>query len=180
MGRKRVAVLIPAASLLLLSACVPDTDHNAADVRFAQQMVPHHQQALRMAHIVAGSKAGAEVERLAAEIEKDQGPEIGTMNGWLDDWHAKAGSTHGSLEHASGGGDEGMISREQMDDLDDAWGQAFDRLWLTLMIEHHEGAVTLAEREMRDGEYSEAIDLAHEIATGQAAEIDHMKEMLDD
>ncbi len=168
------------AVMLLLGACA-GSNHNDADIAFAQAMVPHHEQAIEMSRLVADADAGPEVQELAAQVEKAQGPEIKTLNRWLEDWGAAASSDHDgmSMEHGSGGG-EGMMSEEQMGDLDAASGTEFDRLWLTLMIEHHEGAITMAEREMRDGKYPKAIDLAEQIADGQAAEIDRMKELLDE
>lgn len=169
--RKLLAALVPIP--FLLGACGSGNGHNADDVTFARQMVPHHEQAVEMSRLVAGSDAGPAVTKLATQIEKAQGPEISTMNGWLNEWGAASTQT----EHAAGGG---MMSHEQMTELEQVSGAEFDRLWLTLMVEHHEGAVTMAEGEMRDGKNSEAIDLARKIASGQTAEIDHMKEMLDD
>lgn len=169
-------------AVVLLSACGSSSDHNDADVAFAQKMVPHHEQAIEMSRLVAGADAGPDVRELAAQIAKAQGPEIKTMKSWLKKWDAAASEDHGdmNMEHGSGSGDEGMMSKEQMADLDQATRAEFDRLWLTLMIEHHEGAITMAEREMRDGTNAEAIDLAKKIVDGQAAEIDRMKELLDE
>lgn len=163
------------ALTLLLGACSGDTDHNKTDVAFAQQMVPHHEQAIEMARMVDDADAGADVRMLAADIARAQGPEIRAMRGWLDDWDADSPQGHGGMKDM-----DGMMSGSTMKQLDTATGPTFDRLWLESMIEHHEGAVTMAEREMRNGEYSQAIDLAHDITRTQVREIDHMKELLDD
>jgi uncharacterized protein (DUF305 family) len=166
------------AALLLLTACSASSEHNDADVAFAQQMVPHHEQALMMTRMVGKTDVSPNVERLAVQIEKAQGPEIRTMNGWLKDWGTEAGAMDGGMDHGDMG--EGMMSRRQMADLRQADGPAFEHLWLTMMIEHHEGAITMAEKEIRDGKNAEAIDLARAIIAGQTKEIDRMKEMLDD
>jgi uncharacterized protein (DUF305 family) len=166
------------AAMILLASCASDSDHNEADVTFAQQMVPHHEQALMMTRMVDRTGASPEVERLAVQIDKAQGPEIRTMNSWLRDWGAEPDAMPGGMDHGDMG--EGMMSRRQMADLRQAHGPAFERMWLTMMIEHHEGAVTMAEREIRDGRNAEAIALARAIVAGQKKEIVRMKEMLDD
>jgi uncharacterized protein (DUF305 family) len=166
-----------AAMALLLRACAGDTDHNDADVTFAQQMVPHHEEAIEMARLAERAKdVGPDVRDLAEAIAGAQRPEIITMRGWLAEWDEH--DTHG--EHAAGGHGGGMTTDGRMYQLRTSSGATFDRLWLESMIEHHEGAVTMAEREMRDGEYSDAIDLAHDITRIQAREIDEMKELLHD
>ena len=168
-----------AVAALLMNACTSTTE-NDADITFAQQMVPHHEQAIEMGRLVAEADADPEVQDLAAQIEKAQGPEIETLNGWLEDWGVPSSQHEGmSMEHESGVGD-GMMSRAQMADLDRASGAEFDRLWLTLMIEHHQGAITMARREVRDGKNREAINLAQQIIDGQTAEIDRMKELIDE
>lgn len=166
------------AATILLSSCASDSDHNDADVGFAQQMVPHHEQALEMTQLVDDADASPEVVELAAQIEKAQGPEIKTMNGWLEDWGAEPDAMHEGMDHGDMG--EGMMSEAQMADLEKATGPEFDRIFLTLMIEHHEGAVTMAEREIRDGENTDAIDLAKAISSGQKKEIETMKRLLDE
>ncbi|TXL56553.1 DUF305 domain-containing protein [Aeromicrobium terrae] len=162
------------AAVLLLAGCGGDTDHNEADIDFAQQMVPHHEQALAMADLVDDAGASAEVRDLAAQVAKNQRPEIRTLKAWLDDWDPPDPPGHG-MAHMR---EDSMMSDFRMNQLAAATGTEFDRLWLKSMIQHHEGAVTMAEREMRDGENSEAIDLAHDITRTQVREIDLMKELL--
>jgi uncharacterized protein (DUF305 family) len=162
------------AAVLLLAGCGGDTDHNESDIDFAQQMVPHHEQALEMVGLVDDAGASDEVRDLAQQIAEAQRPEIRTLKTWLDEWDAPDPPGHGMV----GMREDSMMSDFRMNQLAAASGPTFDRLWLKSMIQHHEGAVTMAEREMRDGENSEAIDLAHDITRTQVREIDLMKEML--
>jgi len=67
-----------------------------------------------------------------------------------------------------------------MQGLADSSGAAFDRMWLTMMIEHHEGAISMAETELSDGESAEAKSLADDIIEGQQAEVTTMQGLLDD
>ncbi|MFI8187734.1 DUF305 domain-containing protein [Streptomyces sp. NPDC085946] len=155
--------------------------HNAQDVAFAQGMIPHHRQALEMARLAAGRASSAEVEELAARIEKAQDPEIRTMTGWLEAWgedvpEAASGTGHGG--HEAHAGMAGMMSEEDMAGLAKASGEAFDTMFLTLMVEHHEGAVEMAAEQRAEGRYGPAKELADDVVTAQTAEIREMKELL--
>ncbi|MFD7510644.1 DUF305 domain-containing protein [Streptomyces sp. NPDC059853] len=144
---------------------------NDADVAFAQGMIPHHEQALAMAGL-ARERADAEaVSTLAGEIERAQGPEIATLRSWLSEWGAEEGH-HGGHEMA------GMLSGEEMAELERASGPKFDAAFLRLMIVHHEGAVEMA-RELEDsGSHEPAREMARDIISSQSAEIDRMTELL--
>jgi len=74
----------------------------------------------------------------------------------------------------------GMMSEADMQGLANSSGAAFDRMWLTMMIEHHEGAISMAETELSDGESAEAKSLADDIIEGQQAEVTTMQGLLDD
>jgi len=93
--RKTLTAAIVAASLLTLAACGNEdgsdsaAGQNDADVAFAQQMIPHHQQAVEMAQLAETRAESPEVKDLAADIEAAQDPEIETMTGWLDSWGAR-------------------------------------------------------------------------------------------
>lgn len=171
---KRILAL--AATLALVAACGSSTDsagdHNDADVAFAQQMIPHHEQAVEMSQLAAKADTDPDVEALAEQIAGAQGPEISQMSGWLKQW---------SAPRDAGGGDmamDGMMSGSQMSDLGSLSGDAFATEWLTLMIQHHEGAVDMARTELADGQYGDAQRLARSIITDQQSEISQMKEML--
>jgi uncharacterized protein (DUF305 family) len=191
MTTTRTLLAAAAATLLMLTGCSGDgeetttkdgsgaaaTEHNDADVRFAQDMIPHHEQALEMAESAAAS---ADVRELAAAIAAAQGPEIETMTSWLEDWgeEVPSGTNHADMGH--GGMDEmpGMMDAEQMGALSGAMGADFDSTWLEMMIEHHGGAVEMAKVQQEDGQYAEAVALAERIEADQLAEIEVMRALL--
>ena len=150
----------------------------AGDVTFAQMMIPHHEQAVDMAD-VALSKQGvsAQVRQLATQIKGAQDPEIQVMRQWLQSWGATTPSTgmdHGSMGHTSG---EGMMSQADMDSLAKASGSAFDAKWVTMMIEHHEGAVTMAKQVLSTTQDDQVKALAEAIVTAQTREIATMESL---
>ncbi|MGW6735699.1 DUF305 domain-containing protein [Streptomyces sp. NPDC055013] len=159
--------------------------HNAQDVSFAQGMIPHHRQAVEMAGLAADRASSARVKDLAARIEKAQDPEIRTMSGWLKTWGedvpSAAPGTDG-MDHSGGhGGDSGMagmMDQKDMDRLAKSSGKAFDSLFLTMMVEHHEGAVEMAGAEKAKGRYAPATALADDVVTAQTAEIGEMNKLL--
>lgn len=154
---------------------------NTADVTFAQSMIPHHQQAVAMSKTVLSAGSDAAVKALAQRINDAQDPEITTMTGWLKTWGRPLRST-GSMDGMAGMSDsspmDGMMSDTEMKSLDAATGSALDALYVNLMIKHHQGAVRMAETEVKDGENLDAIDLAKKIITSQNAEISEMQALL--
>lgn len=158
------------------------TEHNAADTVFAQSMIPHHAQAVEMSGIVlAKEELPAAVRSLAERIKAAQAPEIEVMAGWLKDWNEPAPSSTGMSGHdmgGSGSGMTGMMSEDDLNKLKAAQGTAAARLYLTQMIAHHEGAVTMAKAETEDGSNPGAIKLSQGIAATQQAEIEEMRKLL--
>ena len=167
------AVLTAAVAALILSGC--SSGHNDADTSFAQGMIPHHEQAIAMSN-TAAKRGGPQVRALARQIKAAQGPEIREMSGWLDDWNEPV------MKHETGHpmdmGGNGMLDDAEMARLDKATGAAFDKLWLRGMIQHHEGAIAMAEDEMASGEFAKAVALARSIVKTQQAEIDQMQRLL--
>jgi uncharacterized protein (DUF305 family) len=161
-------------------------DYNAADVTFAQLMVPHHQQAVEMADLALASKAGASkaVQDLATRIKNAQDPEIQMMQGWMTMWGSPmtgnstmpmgSDQTSGTVDMAH----NGMMSDADITTLAAAHGTEFDTMWLTLMISHHQGAVTMAMTEQQNGSNADATTLAGKIITAQNAEIAEMNKLL--
>lgn len=148
---------------------------NQADITFAHEMIPHHQQAVEMAALAATRADSPEVRELAAQIEGAQDPEIETMTGWLKQW----GAPSGTMDHGDMDGDmAGMMSDEDMATLEQATGAEFDRLFMEMMIKHHEGAIEMAKTALRDGQNADAATLAKDIIDAQQAEIDTMRELL--
>jgi uncharacterized protein (DUF305 family) len=158
------------------SAAASQGRHNEADVAFAKGMIPHHRQAIEMAGLVAGRAASAEVKKLAEDIEEAQDPEIETLSGWLASWgeEVPAEGAMGHSTHDMGG----MMSQEEMRELRESSGTAFDTAFLEMMIKHHEGAVEMARTEQSDGSHEAARKMADSIVTSQTAEITQMHELL--
>jgi uncharacterized protein (DUF305 family) len=154
--------------------------HNEQDVSFAQGMIPHHQQAVQMAGMAADQASSAEVKDLAARIDKAQDPEIETMSGWLKAWGEDVPADMPGMDHGDSGhsGMPGMMDTEDMDELMKASGKGFDTMFLTMMVEHHEGAVEMATTEKEKGQYGPATKLADDIITAQTTEIEEMNKLL--
>lgn len=149
---------------------------NDADVMFAAMMIPHHQQAIEMADLVlAKDGINTEVTDLASQIKAAQGPEITQMSGWLTGWGMSSSSSM-PMDHDMGGG---MMSQADMDDLENATGDEAARLFLAGMIEHHNGAITMAQQEVTNGQNPDAKGLAQDIIDAQKAEIVTMNRLLD-
>ena len=178
------------AALFTISACTTETaqdpsssaaseEHNDADVQFATEMIPHHQQAVEMSDM-ALEQGGTEVRELAERIQAAQAPEIETMTEWLQAWGEDVPETdgHGSMEGMDHSQMEGMMSPEDMEDLGGAQGSQFDTMRLEMMIEHHDGAITMAQTQVADGLDPEAVALAEDIAESQEAEIEEMEALL--
>ncbi|SDJ52042.1 DUF305 domain-containing protein [Streptomyces indicus] len=198
--RRAVAVAAAGAAAFVLAACGGSEDasaghggghtaaspsapqdgkstFNAADVAFAQGMIPHHRQAVEMAELAPERARSAELKRLAEEIKKAQDPEIKTLTGWLTSWGEDV-PAEGDAGHGSHGGGGGMMTAEEMADLEKASGEAFDTAFMELMIKHHEGAVAMAKTEQAEGAHGPAKKMAGAIITSQSEEIDAMNEML--
>lgn len=198
MKRNTRTISVPAlalSALFAVSACGGDAtddpssdspaaeaeteEHNEADVQFATGMIPHHQQAVTMSDM-ALEQGGPEVAALAERIQTAQGPEIETMTAWLEAWGEEVPQDMDQMDmdgmdHM---GMEGMMTPEQMDSLMEAGGTQFDTMWLEMMIEHHNGAITMSETQVAEGENPEVVDLAENIAETQAAEIAEMEDLL--
>ncbi|QUW85704.1 DUF305 domain-containing protein (plasmid) [Streptomyces mirabilis] len=164
------------------SASASTGAHNAADVAFATQMIQHHRQAIAMADLAATRAANSDVKTLATKIKNAQDPEITTMSGWLKTWGEKVPDAMGGMDHGMDHGNAspmpGMMTTQQMDELKDASGKAFDTAFLTMMVGHHQGAIEMAKTEKSNGVYGPAKALADDVITAQSAEITQMNKML--
>lgn len=150
--------------------------HNDADVTFAQHMIPHHRQAVEMSDMVLGKQGiDPRVTQLATQIKAAQAPEIERMQGWLNQWGL---APMPSMSGNNMPGMSGMMSEQDMTALKNAQGVEASKLFLTQMIAHHQGAITMAQSEIKDGQYPAAIELAKSIVTAQQQEIDTMKGIL--
>lgn len=159
--------------------------HNDADVSFNRMMMAHHQQAVAMSGLIEGRTDNVDIIELGKKIAKAQSREIEQMSARLAAWgeDPTAPSVHephdGHEGHGESGEDmQGMLSDEAMQQLAEAQGPEFDRLFLEGMIEHHEGAVAMAEDVIRDGENEPTRALAENVVDSQKKEIDEMKKLL--
>ena len=184
-----------AAAALALSGCgeqdspagsaIPESEpFNQADVDFATEMVPHHAQALLMVDSAAPrDDLSPEVAALVEKIRTEQTGEIEVMTDLLEDWGQPIPDNprdHGGLEHGSTDDMDmpGLATEEEMAALDRASGVEFEELWLEMMIEHHEGAITMAQDEFDAGEDADAVSLAEGIISAQADEVGRMERLL--
>lgn len=186
------------AGTVALSACGgADTNHNGmtgmgsasssatstssvdpADVMFAQTMVPHHQQAVEMADLAVTRASSPDVKALARKIKAAQDPEIATMNAWLGQWGAPTGSAGMNGMSGMDHGSDGVMSQADMTKLSQASGAEFDRMWLTMMVAHHQGALTMAKEVLATTTNQQVRTLAQSIVDGQTKEIATMNGLL--
>ena len=154
--------------------------YSPADVHFLQGMIPHHAQAVVMAGWAPTHDASPAVRALCERIVVAQTDEIAFMQRWL----RERGETvpDGGVGHSHAGPlMPGMLTAEQLAELDRARGSEFDRLFLTYMIQHHEGAITMVETLF--GAHGAAQDedifkFAVDVNADQTSEIDRMRSML--
>ncbi|EOY45788.1 DUF305 domain-containing protein [Streptomyces anthocyanicus] len=155
-------------------------DFNDADVAFAQMMIPHHEQALEMAKLADGRASDAEVKDIAQKIENAQDPEIKTMKGWLKAWGQPTQmESMPGMDHGGHGSGDGMMSEADMEELKGMKGTEFDKAFAEMMIDHHNGAISMAKDEQKNGKYAEAKKMADDIVKGQSAEVEQLQSTLD-
>ena len=180
------------AGALLLTACGGSHDMSdmdmvtpsgttgatAEDAMFAQMMIPHHEQAVVMATLAETRAASPEIVDLAAEIKAAQQPEIDQMTAWLEEWGVPVMSGDEAMGDHGGHGMSGMLTQDQLGQLEDASGPEFDRLFAEFMIEHHVGAIDMSE-DVVNSQDSRVAALATEIITTQQVEIDQLRAFLE-
>jgi uncharacterized protein (DUF305 family) len=152
--------------------------YTVADVRFMQDMIGHHAQAIEMAALVPGRGAGDALARLAGKIDISQRDEIAMMERWL----RERGQAVPDEDRVHSMRMPGMLSPEQMATLDAAGGSDFERLFLTFMIAHHRGALQMVETLFASpgaGQDSEIFRFATDVDADQRDEIWVMQTMLD-
>lgn len=153
-----------------------------ADARFMTSMIGHHAQAVVIAQMAPTHGASPEVRRLAARIIGAQEDEMATMRQWLGDRGLPVPEADAAHHHHHGGMMPGMLTPAQVAQLDAARGEDFDRLFLTFMIQHHRGAVTMVEQLFGSygaGQDETVFKFASDVNVDQATEIDRMQRMLE-
>lgn len=163
--------------------------HTPADARFMQQMIGHHAQALEMAALVPERTARDDLRMLAERITVSQQDEIAMMQAWLRDRGQAVPSAqdHGAHHAHHAGADSaapmaGMATPREMARLAASSGAEFDRMFLELMIRHHEGALQMVAELFATpgaGQESQVFSIANEVQADQRMEIDRMRRLLD-
>ena len=143
-----------------------------SDAMFLQMMIPHHEQAVVMSDLALSTSKDADVLKLAKQIRDAQAPEIIKMQGWLSD----AGLSQ-DPGHSMGDGMGGMLSDSEISTLKGSTGKAFDKLFLTGMIAHHEGAIHMVMM-IENSPNKDVNKLGQDIVKSQTSEIDLMKKIL--
>jgi uncharacterized protein (DUF305 family) len=179
-------ILLALAAAFLLAACnqgggdqeqgtaPAEAAPSDADVSFTQNMIPHHQQAIEMAKLVDSHTDRPELRKLADSIVSSQGQEISQMQGWLRTW----GEPETPSEGHGGHGDTempGMMSETDMRRLMESTGTEFDLAFVEMMAAHHQGAIDMANTELKDGSLPEVTRLAKQIIDTQQDEIDQLQ-----
>jgi len=173
---------------------IAKSSYTDADVAFMQGMILHHQQAVEMSELVEERTNNEEVVTIAGKILSSQADEIEFMNGWLSDRGEQTvmvGMDHSGMDHSGHGNHghhamdhsqmAGMATPEQMAELATLEGAAFDKMFLTLMIAHHEGAITMVEDLLEQpGSASDPVlfQFVGDIEADQSSEIDRMDTLL--
>lgn len=170
------------------SVGIPAMQHTPADVHFMSGMIHHHAQAVLMAGWAPSHGASASLQRLAERIAVAQKDEIALMQNWLrskgepvpDATPGKMSMTMNGMQHEMLM--PGMLTDEQLKQLDAARGVEFDRLFLTFMLQHHQGAITMVDTlfgSQGAGQDEVIFRFASDVYADQTTEIDRMQKMLE-
>jgi len=185
----RAAAVLIAVALARPAAAQPPPRTNPADVRFMQGMIHHHAQAILMAGLIPARTTRDAMKLIGERIDVAQRDEIATMSQWLAAHHEPVPSTDHEMADMPGmamAADSttmmpGMATPAQLDSLRAARGTAFDRLFLTYMIRHHEGALKMVADLFAAngaGQDSDVFRMASDIDVDQRAEIARMQQLL--
>ena len=179
-------ILLALAAAFLLAACTQGGEEQKLgtasaeaapsddDVSFTQNMIPHHQQAIEMAKLVDSHTDRPELRKLANSIVSSQSQEITQMQAWLRSWGKPATPPEGHGGH-SDSEMPGTMSEADMGRLMESTGTEFDRAFVEMMATHHQGAIDMANAELRDGSLPEVTRLAEQIIDTQQDEIDQLQ-----
>lgn len=145
---------------------------NGSDQMFLQMMIPHHKQAIEMSELALAQSKNSDVLKLATQIRDGQSAEVASMKSWLDGAGMSEHMGH-DMDHGMGG----MLTPEELSALKAASGKEFDKLFLTSMIAHHEGALHMVLM-IKDSEDPKLRTLYENIVKTQSAEIELMKKLI--
>lgn len=159
----------PPPPVVSSAASNPQQRHNQADVVFLQNMILHHAQAIAMSQAAGNQASSPQVKDLATRIETEQTPQAQQMSDLLTAWGTATPATT-SVGTAGGlGHDQTAVTMS---------GATFDRMFLQVMIDHHQDAVTMSQTELAQGNNPATRNLAQQIISAQQAEISEMQALL--
>ena len=150
---------------------IKTTNFTGADIMFLQMMIPHHQQAIDISNLAIKVSRNQELIALAKTIATDQAAEIVKMKNWLKDAGASEDPGHSMRDMG------GMLSEDELTKLTNSSGSEFDKLWLTGMINHHDGAIHMSNM-ILDAQNLDIKAFGEAIVQAQSAQIEQMKAML--
>ena len=174
-GEQPTAAPSPRGTHATIPAPPESADWNVADAGYLTMMIAHHRQALDLAELAEDRAEDRQVLTIARSIDRGQSREIIAMVAWLVQ-HDLPEPTLADLEAM--GDMHGMLSPTQVRALEEADGTAFDELFLTGMITHHQGAISMADTLVRTGEDVRVREMATEVIATQNAEITRLADLL--
>jgi uncharacterized protein (DUF305 family) len=163
----------------------PEDQFSHSDIAFVQMMIPHHAQAIVMAELAEKRASDRRVKVMADRIRSAHGPEILSMAAWLEERNLDvptAAEDPSEWDHSEHGHNamHGMLTHAQLDRLEAARGREFDRLFLRRMIQHHQGAITMADDAAPESTDVRAGEIMAEVHAVQTGEIARMRDLLED
>jgi len=151
--------------------------YTAADIHFMQGMIAHHGQAIYMSKLAATRTMDGHLSKLAVKIDQSQRSEIKLMRDWLIANNQVAPDSNAFRTMMM----PGMLTDAQLKELESKKGPAFDKAYLTYMIQHHEGALKMVDDLLKAPGAAQDVDVsvfANDVTTVQTAEIGLMQRML--
>ena len=190
-----IGIFVGAGMFLLGQNTSLSNGPNEAEVGFAQDMSVHHQQAIEMSFLIRERTGNQAIRGFAFDIINTQANQRGMMLGWLDLWQQPLSTTKTpmmwmmddmpSMDHSQmtkdftlGASMPGMATKAEMDQLTTLEDSEAEKLFLELMIRHHQGGVMMAEGVINRSDNETVTRLAQTMVDGQQAEIDYMNELL--
>ncbi len=176
-----LVLLLGLVAGLFLGRGMGDSPPNAVALGFVRDMQTHHAQAVRMSEIVHRRSPDPAVNYLAFDVLSTQQGQIGIMTGWLEQWsepHSSSAPVMAWMGSSSEGPMPGMATEEELRSLDTVPVQAMTEQYLRLMIQHHRGALPMAQCAAENAGRSDVVTFASSMNAGQASEIDLMQDML--
>lgn len=163
---RQVFVATLSAACLALPACASGTP-GAIDRLFVAEMIPHHHLGMELIDQATRRVADTGVRRLVFEMSSYHQSELDLLHDWAGQWNVESATDI-----------PGWIDATQLTELAALSGTDYDRRWLELMIEHHEGAIEIAQRQIGEGSHRASIEMAESVREVQERDIADMQSLL--